>query len=99
MTSKAVHDRVCGPTQCGTTVVTTRCTKGEDKPVVDQQMPGAGLSYQPSSCTGKDPPYGMVGRIEEKSASFEARSAPRSHPTISDMISGCSPTSIYEHAP
>jgi len=42
--SKAVHYRVCGPTQCGTTVVTTRCTKGEDKPVVGQRMPGAGLS-------------------------------------------------------
>jgi hypothetical protein len=27
----------------------------------------------------------MIGRIEETSASFEARSAPRSHPTISDM--------------
>ena len=24
----AVRNRVCGPTQCGTTVVTTRCTKG-----------------------------------------------------------------------
>jgi hypothetical protein len=27
----------------------------------------------------------MMGRIEETSASFEARSAPRSYPTISDM--------------
>jgi hypothetical protein len=26
-------------------------------------------------------PYGMIGRVEETSASFEARSAPRSHPT------------------
>jgi hypothetical protein len=34
MTSKAVRNRVHGPTQCGTTVVTTRCTKGERKPVV-----------------------------------------------------------------
>ena len=41
---KAVHYRVHGPTQCGTTVVTTRCTKSEGKPNVDQRMPGAGLS-------------------------------------------------------
>jgi len=33
MTSKAVRNRVHDPTQCGTTVVTTRCTKGERKPV------------------------------------------------------------------
>jgi hypothetical protein len=44
MTSKAVHYRVRGPTQCGTSVVATRCTKGENKPVVDQRMLGAGLS-------------------------------------------------------
>jgi len=29
MTSKAVRNRVHGPTQCGTTAVTMRCTKGE----------------------------------------------------------------------
>ena len=40
----AVRNRVHGPTQCGTTGATTRCTKGEDKPVDDQRMPGAGLS-------------------------------------------------------
>src|SRR6202045_1277989 len=88
----AVHYRVRGPTQSGTTVVTTRCTKGEDKPVVGQRMPGSRLKLmdasgrsrlicQPSSRTGENPPYGMIGRIEETSASFEARSAPRSHPT------------------
>jgi hypothetical protein len=32
-------------------------------------------------CTGEYPPYGMIGGIEETSASFEARSAPRSYPT------------------
>src|SRR5580693_3735436 len=37
----------------------------------------------PSSRTGENPPYGMIGGIEETSASFEARSAPRSHPTVS----------------
>ena len=34
---------------------------------------------------GKPAPYGMIGRVEETSASFEARSAPRSHPTDSDI--------------
>jgi hypothetical protein len=70
MTSKAVHYRVCGPTQSGTTVVATRCTKGENKPGV-----------------GQHPPYGMIGGIEETSASFEARSAPRSYPTRTDIRS------------
>src|SRR5262249_60067627 len=41
----------------------------------------SGLKAQPSSRTGKNPPYGMIGGIEETSASFEARSAPRSYPT------------------
>jgi group II intron reverse transcriptase/maturase len=55
------------------------------------RMPGAGLSWlvagrrrptcQPSSRIGENPPYGMIGGIEETSASFEARSAPRSYPT------------------
>jgi hypothetical protein len=39
------------------------------------------LESQPSSRTGENPPYGMIGRIEETSASYEARSAPRSYPT------------------
>jgi len=43
------------------------------------------LICQPSSRTGENLPYGMIGRIEETSASFEARSAPRSHPTKADM--------------
>ena len=40
------------------------------------------LIRQPSSRTGENPPYGMIGGIEETSASFEARSAPRSYPTM-----------------
>src|SRR6202158_1011143 len=40
------------------------------------------LDSQPSSRTGENSPYGMIGGIEETSASFEARSAPRSYPTI-----------------
>src|SRR5262245_10635073 len=39
------------------------------------------LKGQPSSRTGENPPYGMIGGIVETSASFEARSAPRSYPT------------------
>src|SRR5215813_13310240 len=39
------------------------------------------LKCHPSSRTGENPPYGMIGGIEETSASFEARSAPRSYQT------------------
>ncbi len=49
------------------------------------------LESQPSSRTGENPPYGMIGGIEETSASFEARSAPRSYPT---PISGLSLASV-----
>ena len=36
-----------------------------------------------TSCTAR--PCGMIGRVEETSASFEARSAPRSYPTNPDL--------------
>jgi hypothetical protein len=39
------------------------------------------VESQPSSRPGENSPYGMIGGIEETSASFEARSAPRSYPT------------------
>jgi hypothetical protein len=42
------------------------------------------LESQPSSRTGENSPYGMIGGIEETSASFEARTAPRSYPTIAE---------------
>src|SRR5215469_15410737 len=42
------------------------------------------LKGQPSSRTGENSPYGMIGGFEETSASFEARSAPRSYPTEAD---------------
>ena len=90
-TSMAAHEPVLGPTQCGTTDVATTCAKGGHKPQISQCMPGAGLSWwsagrcrskcQPSSRIGENPPYGMIGRVEETSASFEARSAPRLYPT------------------
>src|SRR6478735_275073 len=91
MTSKAVRNRVHGPTQCGTTAVTMRCTKGERKPDGCRCTPGAGLNRQQF---GKTPPEKPAFQpywgkpavrndrgIEETSASFEARSAPRSYPT------------------
>jgi len=53
MTSKAVRNRVHGPTQCGTTAVTMRCTKGERKPDGCRCTPGAGLNRQRF---GKTPP-------------------------------------------
>src|SRR5580704_17232511 len=49
----------------------------------EQDHPGRHRSEsQPSSRTGENSPYGMIGGIEETSASFEARSAPRSYPII-----------------
>jgi hypothetical protein len=44
------------------------------------------LKGQPSSRTGENSPYGMIGGIEETSASFEARSAPRSYLTLCDVV-------------
>src|ERR1700750_2779376 len=44
-----------------------------------------GVIARPSSRTGENSPYGMIGRIEETSASFEARSAPRSYPTRTEI--------------
>ena len=74
----------------GSPKLTTRCAKGGRKPGAGWRMPGAGLSGrhlgrphlkgQPSSRTGENPPYGMIGRVEETSG--QARSAPRSYPTI-----------------
>jgi hypothetical protein len=44
-TSKAAHDPVLNPTQCGITEATTTCAKGGYKPNISRCMPGgAGLS-------------------------------------------------------
>jgi hypothetical protein len=43
------------------------------------------LIRQPFSRNGENSPYGMLGGIVETSASFEARSAPRSYPTKADV--------------
>src|SRR3984885_14070247 len=45
------------------------------------------LIRQPFSRNGENSPYGMLGGIVETSASFEARSAPRSYPTSSSTLS------------
>src|SRR6516225_4758863 len=51
-----------------------------------KDVPGRSrLIRQPWSRTGENPPYGILGGIEETSASFEARSAPRSHPTTTAL--------------
>ena len=39
------------------------------------------LIYRPGSRTGENPPYGILGRAMETSASFEARYAPLPYPT------------------
>src|SRR5215831_15035847 len=50
----------------------------------------------PPETVHKNPPYGMIGGIEETSASFEARSAPRSYPTLCcDAQRGHSPTTMW----
>src|SRR6516225_6848331 len=99
-TSKAAHDRMLNPTQCGIIEFTTMCAKDRHKPNTSRRMPGAGLNQwcagrccptcRPSSRIGENPPYGMIGRVEETSASFEARSAPRLYPTI-----GARPVGIH----
>ena len=77
------------PTLCGSTL------KHEGRRQTDRRAAYAGsrlklidasgrsrLTRQPFSRNGENSPYGMLGGIVETSASFEARSAPRSYPTI-----------------
>jgi hypothetical protein len=52
------------------------------------------LICQPSSRTGENPPYGMIGGMVETSASFEARYAPLSHPTAGGVGQ---PSSLPRH--
>ena len=53
------------------------------------------LKRQPFSRTGENPQSGMLGGIVETSASFEARSAPRSHPTGSSLGNAYHQVGIY----
>ena len=88
-TSTTVRDRALGPTQCGISDVATKCTKGGRKPNICRCMLGAVLSWrctgrhrlrcQPCSRIGENPPYGMIGGIEETSAS--SKPDPRLDPT------------------
>jgi hypothetical protein len=60
-------------------------TKGGGKPHDAKNSWSTGrhrLIDRPSSRTGENPPYGMIGGTMETSASFEARSAPSSYPTL-----------------
>ena len=50
---------------------------------------------QPFSRTGENPQSGMLGGIEETSASFEARSAPRSYPTGTSFAYAYRQVGIY----
>src|ERR1700680_2828885 len=87
----AVQDRVLRPYSERTTVATTKCTKGGCKLDGGRRTPGAGLNRRSSRKAPRGKPafqpyWGKLAvrndrGIEETSASFEARSAPRSYPT------------------
>src|SRR5258707_12531635 len=87
--SRRGSDRALGRTQWGFSDVATKCTKGGRKPNICRCMLGAVLSWrclgrhrlrcQPCSRIGKNPPYGMIGGIEETSAS--SKPDPRLDPT------------------
>jgi hypothetical protein len=90
--STAVHWRVTDPTPSGIFVDTNAMHEGRRQTNTGPAHAGSRLKLRdalgrrrptchPSSRTGANPPYGMIGGIEETSASFEARSAPRSYPT------------------
>src|SRR5215813_9530188 len=90
--STAVHWRVTDPTLSGIFVDTNAMHEGRKQTNTGSAHAGSRLKLtdalgrrrpkcHPSSRTGENPPYGMIGGIEETSASFEARSAPRSYPT------------------
>ena len=78
----AVRNRVCGPTQCGIIASTTRQTVyagSKLKPPTTR----AGAAWKPALQPYWGKPAVRNDRgIEETSASFEARSAPRSYPTL-----------------
>ena len=106
-TSTTVRDRVLGPTQCGISDVATKCTKGGRKPNICRCMLGAVLSWrslgrhrlrrQPCSRIGENPPYGMIGGIEETSAS--SKPDPRLDPTRLDEVALIRDTISPHYAP
>src|SRR5215472_4622849 len=90
--STAVHRRVTEPTLSGTFGIRNAMHEGRKQTNTWPAYAGSRLELSdvlgrrrlkchPSIRTGENPPYGMIGGIEETSASFEARSSPRSYPT------------------
>lgn len=81
--SKAAHDRAVDPTQSGTIDHLRGARKADTNrtpaSVCREQSAGrccpTCLALQPYR---ENPPYGMIGRAEEATPSFEARVAPRS---------------------
>src|SRR5262252_4155637 len=91
--STAVYWRVTDPTLSGIFVDANAMHEGRRQTTTGPSHAGSRLKLSdalgrrrpkchPSSRTGENSPYGMIGGIEETSASFEARSAPRSYPTV-----------------
>src|SRR4029434_1542127 len=84
-------ERWCSTEQATSTLsedtrAATECTKDGGKPwgVARGRLAGRlHLICRPSSRNGENPPYGILGRAMETSASFEARSAPLPYPTDS----------------
>src|SRR5437899_12660525 len=76
--------------------VVWKWAKGRCKPRAEAGMPGAGLTAEAFgkarpdrlalSRTGENPPYGILGRAMETSASCEARSAPSPYPTPHGLL-------------
>src|ERR1700730_769939 len=96
----AVHDRVLRPDSERTTRSDHEMHEGRMqtgwrtanagsrlKPPITQE----GTVWEASlpAVLRENPPYGMIGGIEETSASFEARSAPRSYPTARPAARAC----------
>ena len=78
----AVRDNRCGYEVRKGRVQTERQTAHAGsrlKPLTIRE--GTAWKASPPAVLGGNPPYGMIGGIEETSASFEARSAPRLYPT------------------
>ena len=57
------------------------------------------LIIRPSSRTGENPPYGIIGEAMETSASFEARTAPLPYPTANQRTYGSVRGAVGDHCP
>src|ERR1700752_3131121 len=90
--STAVHRRVTDPTLSGIFVDTNAMHEGRKQTNTGPAYAGSRLKLtdalgrrrpkrHPSSRTGENPPYGMIGGLEGTSALFEARPTPLSYPT------------------